>query len=61
MVKLLPAFIELRRKPGGGAWFMICKVCGIRQEYPDFWPASGAAHDHADEEFRELSERRAGE
>ena len=60
MVRTLPTWIELRRNGTSGAWFMICKVCGVKEGYDGLWPASRAAWDHVDMELAELDEKRAG-
>jgi hypothetical protein len=46
-VKLLPRYIELRRDSVKG-WLLVCRACSIRESYSSFWPASRAAHEHAD-------------
>jgi hypothetical protein len=46
-VKILPRYIELRHDSFQG-WLLICRACSIRESYARFWPASYAAHAHAD-------------
>ena len=60
MTKTLPSFIELRRNGTAGAWFVVCKACGVKEGYDSFWLASEAAHGHADVELQAEDEKRAG-
>ena len=57
MTRTLPAYIELRRDRITSSWRLICRACGIKETYAQFWPASRAAHDHADMHAAELDER----
>ena len=47
-MRTLPKYIEFRRDTMAGAWFLVCRACGIKESYRSFWPASYAAHAHAD-------------
>jgi hypothetical protein len=53
-MRLLPKYIEIRRDRITGSWSMICRACGVKEAFGNFWPASRAAHDHAD--FHEAEE-----
>ena len=46
-MKTLPSYIEIRHDSFKG-WLLICRACSIREPYAKFWPASYAAHAHAD-------------
>ena len=54
MTRTLPRYIELRRDRITGSWRMVCRACGVKEESGNFWPASRAAHNHAD--FHEAEE-----
>ena len=60
MTRLLPAWIELRRERITSSWLLVCRACGIKETYAKFWPASYAAHEHADMHAEELDERVGG-
>jgi hypothetical protein len=55
VTRTLPPYIELRRERITESWFLLCRACGIKETYDKFWPASYAAHAHAD-----LHEARGG-
>ena len=55
-VRILPVWIELRRDRLTSSWLLICRACGIKERYDKFWPASYAAHEHADMHAAELDE-----
>jgi hypothetical protein len=54
VTRVLPRYIELRRDRVASSWFLVCRACGIKEHHANFWPASRAAHDHAD--FHEAEE-----
>jgi hypothetical protein len=54
-MKTLPEFIELRRDMMARDWIFICRACGIKERYHQFWNASRAAHGHAEIELEEMA------
>jgi len=60
-LRRLPAYIELRRDRIPGSWFLLCRACGVKEHYQEFWGASRAAWDHTDMHDAELDEQRTGE
>jgi hypothetical protein len=47
-MRTLPLYIEFRRDRITSSWHLVCRACGIKESYRSFWPASHAAHAHAD-------------
>jgi hypothetical protein len=59
MARTLPDWIEVRRDQVSQSWSLLCRACGIREHYHDFWIASRAASGHADSHHQEQDEQRA--
>lgn len=47
-MRKLPEWIEFRRDRITGSWRWTCRACGIIETFNKFWPASAAAHEHAE-------------
>jgi hypothetical protein len=47
-MRTLPKYIEFRRDRITSSWHLVCRACGIKESYANFWPASNAAWAHAD-------------
>lgn len=59
MARTLPAWIEVRRDRVSQSWILLCRACGVKESYHDFWIVSRAAFDHADMHNQEQDEQRA--